>query len=107
MVLRRVTARAALGLVPAALVLTACSSHAAASSPTAPSASAGTTGATPGRCTTDVLSGQLVPGSPGAGQRYATLVLTNTGGQTCTVSGYGGLGLVASDGRRCPPTRSG
>jgi hypothetical protein len=43
-----------------------------------------------------------VPGSPGAGQRYATLVLENTGGRTCTVHGYGGIGLVDSAGSALP-----
>lgn len=48
----------------------------------------------PGRCHTGGLIARLEPGSPGAGQRYTELVLTNAGGQTCTVYGYGGLGLV-------------
>ena len=44
----------------------------------------------------------LVPGSPGAGQRNATVVLTNRSGSSCTVHGYGGLGLAGSDGRSLP-----
>ena len=41
-------------------------------------------------------------GSPGAGQRYATIVLTNAGTRTCTVLGYGGVGLYAADGTALP-----
>ena len=41
-------------------------------------------------------------GDPGAGQRHATLVLKDTGGQTCTIDGYGGLGLVDAAGRALP-----
>jgi hypothetical protein len=48
------------------------------------------------------LTGRLVTGGAGAGQRYATLVLTNTGGVSCTVHGYGGLGLVDGSGRALP-----
>jgi hypothetical protein len=43
-----------------------------------------------------------VAGSPGAGQRYATLVLENTGGATCTVHGYGGIQLVSATGAPLP-----
>ena len=44
-------------------------------------------------------------GSPGAGQRYATLVLRNAGRRTCTVHGYGGLGLAGSGGRALPTSQ--
>jgi len=54
---------------------------------------AGATTTTP-QCSTAMLDAQLKAGSPGAGQRFATVVLTNVGGQTCTVAGYGGLGLL-------------
>jgi hypothetical protein len=54
------------------------------------------------RCHTSELAGSLVPGSPGAGQRYATLVLRNSGGEVCTIHGYGGLGLVDGDGHALP-----
>lgn len=54
------------------------------------------------KCTPGQLSGNLVPGSPGAGQRYATLVVTNTSGSTCTLYGYSGLSLVGGDGRALP-----
>ena len=71
------------------------------SSPAAGS-STGSEGARVDRCHTGELTGSLVPGSPGAGQRYATLVLENTGGRTCTVHGYGGIGLVDSAGAPLP-----
>jgi hypothetical protein len=41
-------------------------------------------------------------GSPGAGQRYATLTLRNSGGRTCTIEGYGGVGLYDAVGRLLP-----
>ena len=55
-----------------------------------------------GQCSTAELSAQLKPGSAGAGQRYATLVLTNTSGHTCTVGGYGGLGLLGAPRQGVP-----
>lgn len=55
-----------------------------------------------GRCGTSALRGQLVGGSPGAGQRYATLVVTNISGSTCTLYGYSGLQLLGPDGRSLP-----
>src|SRR5215208_7018983 len=93
-------------LVLVATVLSGCS-HATATSSTSPtsprtsSSAASPTAPSPSpipsssavavqRCTTDELRAHSVPGSPGAGQRYATLVLTNTGARTCTVFGYGG-----------------
>jgi hypothetical protein len=56
----------------------------------------------PDRCHTSELTGSLAPGDPGAGQRHATLVLTDTGGETCTVYGYGGVGLVDAGGKALP-----
>ena len=68
-------------------------------------ATAGSTSGTPSRpdrCSTGDLTASLVPGSPGAGQRYATLVLTNRSGTSCTVHGYGGLGLAGPHGEQLP-----
>src|SRR4051812_47804637 len=65
----------------------------------APAAGAGSA---PAQCTTADLGARLLPGSPGAGQRFATVVLTNTGGQTCTVTGYGGLALLGAPGQGVP-----
>src|SRR3954470_1247271 len=70
--------------------------------PSAPVGSTSGTPAGPGRCRTADLSARLVPGSPGAGQRYATLVLTNRGGSPCTAFGFGGVGLVAPGGTPLP-----
>lgn len=53
-------------------------------------------------CSTDRLAVQVKPGSPGAGQRYATVVLTNTSAGTCTVYGYGGLALLGPPGQGVP-----
>lgn len=72
------------------------------SSSSAAASSTGSEGARVDRCHTGELTGSLVPGSPGAGQRYATVVLENTGGRTCTVHGYGGIGLVDSAGAPLP-----
>lgn len=55
-----------------------------------------------GRCHTADLAGSLQPGDSGAGQRYATVVLRNTSGRTCTIKGYGGIGLVAASGAPLP-----
>ena len=62
-------------------------------------------GAAVDRCHTSELTGSLRPGDAAAGNRYATLVLTDTGGQTCTVDGFGGLGLVDGAGRPLPATQ--
>ncbi|HEV7210771.1 MAG TPA: DUF4232 domain-containing protein [Blastococcus sp.] len=81
---------------------------AGSTSSTSGSRSTATAGGGPGtvdRCHTSELTGSLVPGSPGAGQRYATLVLRDTGGQRCTIHGYGGLGLVGADGHALPTTQ--
>ncbi|MFC7575064.1 DUF4232 domain-containing protein [Klenkia terrae] len=56
----------------------------------------------PDRCHTSELTGSLAQGDAAAGNRYATLTLTNTGGEVCTVYGYGGIGLVAQDGSAAP-----
>lgn len=71
------------------------------------STAAGATGATTtsagtDRCHTSELTGRLVRADAGAGQRYATLTLRNSGNRTCTIHGYGGLGLVDGSGRALP-----
>jgi Protein of unknown function (DUF4232) len=73
----------------------------------AATASASTGSSTPAasvapRCTTAALSVALKPGSPGAGQRYATVVLTNAAARPCTVRGYGGLALLGAPGQGVP-----
>jgi hypothetical protein len=69
---------------------------------TAAAAPAAGATSTTAECRTASLSARLLPGSPGAGQRYATVVLTNTGGRTCSVTGYGGLALLGAPGQGVP-----
>ncbi|MEV4299480.1 DUF4232 domain-containing protein [Microbispora rosea] len=57
----------------------------------------GTGAAAPQRCRTTGLRARVGRQDPGAGNRYAPLVLTNTSGKTCWV--YGFVGLVLIDGR--------
>ncbi|WP_131801406.1 DUF4232 domain-containing protein [Klenkia brasiliensis] len=64
-----------------------------------------TTAGGPDRCHTSELTGSLSEGDAAAGNRYATLTLTNTGGEVCTVYGYGGLGLVGPGGSVVPSTQ--
>ena len=103
------------GSVSAADTPAPSSAHSPSSAPASSGGTAGTTSSSPAagsstgsksarvdRCHTSELTGSLVPGQPGAGQRYATLVLENTGGRTCTVHGYGGIGLVDSAGAPLP-----
>ncbi|MFF4774967.1 DUF4232 domain-containing protein [Microtetraspora fusca] len=49
-----------------------------------------------GRCRTGTLRARVGTTDAGAGQRYAPLVLTNTGSRTCWV--YGFVGLIMIDG---------
>ncbi|MDX6648008.1 MAG: hypothetical protein QOK40_3735 [Miltoncostaeaceae bacterium] len=76
-------AAGALALAPAAL---------------APAAQA----APPAFCTTGDLAVALRAGSPGAGQRYATVTLVNRSGASCRTRGYVGLGLLGRGGRALP-----
>jgi hypothetical protein len=76
--------------VPATGPATGPTTSAPATSAQGPS-STGTAAPGPTRCHTSDLSASLTAGDPGAGQRYATLSLTNTSARTCTVFGYGGL----------------
>ncbi|TYP88988.1 DUF4232 domain-containing protein [Blastococcus xanthinilyticus] len=62
----------------------------------------GTGGADPGRCSTSALTAGLTSGAAGAGQRSATLTLTNVSGSACRVEGYGGVGLLDGSGRPLP-----
>jgi len=50
-------------------------------------------------CRVADLSARLAPGSPGAGQRYATLELTNRSRHTCHTYGYVGMVLLDAQGR--------
>lgn len=55
-----------------------------------------------GRCHTSMLGGSMGRVEPGAGQRYAELILTNTSGTACRLYGYGGLQLVDAAGNPLP-----
>ncbi|WP_019548788.1 DUF4232 domain-containing protein [Streptomyces sulphureus] len=53
-------------------------------------------------CPTDSLSASVRGLSPGAGNRYAALVLTNTGDTTCRTKGWPGLQFVDGGGSGLP-----
>jgi hypothetical protein len=83
----------------------ATSAPATATPPTRSGPSSTGTGAPgPSRCHTSELSASLTAGEPGAGQRYATLSLTNTSHRTCTVFGYGGLQPLDAAKKQLPIT---
>jgi Protein of unknown function (DUF4232) len=75
-----------------------------APTPEAPSGQPSAPGQPPasGRCTAAVLTGIVRIGDAAAGNRYAKLVVTNTGSVPCTLYGYGGFQLVAADGTALP-----
>lgn len=54
---------------------------------------------TPPPCRTADLGARIIAGSPGAGQRYATLLLTNRSRHTCHTYGYVGMLLLDAHGR--------
>jgi len=56
------------------------------------------------RCSAAVLTGTVQPKDSAAGNRYAELVVTNTGSAPCTLYGYGGLQLVDAAGQPLPTT---
>jgi hypothetical protein len=55
-----------------------------------------------GWCTTGHLTAALRGLSPGAGQRYAVLTLTNTGSSSCRLQGFVGLQLLGANGGKLP-----
>jgi hypothetical protein len=83
----------------AALAATAALAVGGITAAVAPAASAA---GGPPECRTVDVGAQLKAGSPGAGQRYATVVLTNTSGHSCTVTGYGGLALLGAPAQGVP-----
>ncbi len=54
----------------------------------------------PSRCPTSHLRARLLLPDAGAGQRYLPVQITNAGGVSCTLHGFGGFGLL--DGRHRP-----
>ncbi|WP_165436178.1 DUF4232 domain-containing protein [Amycolatopsis suaedae] len=91
------SALAAIGLC--AVTATACAPDAAPASSDEPLSGAVPP---PAPCTAEQLTATLREESPGAGQRYATLTLTNDNAQTCTVNGFGDLRLTDDDGKALP-----
>jgi hypothetical protein len=73
-----------------------------APSPAPPTGTGPATAAGPPRCPTSTLTGSLRAGDAGAGQRSATLVLTNRGDRSCRLDGYGGVQLADAAGRALP-----
>lgn len=67
------------------------------SPPASPSSSPSAT-VTLARCTVSDLTVTLKPGSPGAGQRYAEIEVTNISKNLCSVEGFGGAALFGSNG---------
>jgi hypothetical protein len=66
--------------------------------PAAPTASEGSAPPTD-RCHTGEFTAAFGPEDAGAGNRNASVVLTNRGGRTCTVFGYGGLQPLDAAGK--------
>jgi len=60
-------------------------------------------------CATGQLKGSLGETQSGAGQRYTTLVLTNTGSKECDLRGFPGVSLVDATGKQIgqPASREG
>ncbi|GAA0897014.1 DUF4232 domain-containing protein [Pseudonocardia zijingensis] len=54
------------------------------------------------RCAPAQLEGRMEPGDAGAGHRSATLVVTNTSTNRCTLYGYGGAELYTASGVPIP-----
>ncbi|TCO58208.1 DUF4232 domain-containing protein [Actinocrispum wychmicini] len=54
------------------------------------------------RCSAATLKGDVQNGDAAAGNRYAKLVVTNTGKAACTLYGYGGLALANATGTDMP-----
>ncbi len=55
-------------------------------------------------CLISQLSASLIDGTAGAGQRYATLVFTNTSSRACLMFGYVGMQLLTNNGVAMLPT---
>lgn len=55
-------------------------------------------------CGRNDVAAKVVDGDAGAGQRRASLVLTNRSEEPCTVTGYPGLQLTTATGAKVPTT---
>lgn len=85
---------------PTSSAATSTPATTASASPASSSEAAGVAGV--GRCHTSMLSARVRMSNPGAGQRYAFLVLTNKSGVTCRVYGYPGMQLIGASGASIP-----
>lgn len=83
-------------LTPATSAAGSATSSPTATPPTGTPAGGGGQAQGPGRCHTSMLTAVVAMGSPGAGQRYAFLVLTNVSGVPCLVYGFPGMLLQTS-----------
>ncbi|MDT0343840.1 DUF4232 domain-containing protein [Streptomyces litchfieldiae] len=70
----------------------------------APESDAPTPAEEPAWCSHDALTASVTPLEPGAGNRYAALVLTNSASEPCRTQGWPGLQLTAGDGDEIPTT---
>jgi hypothetical protein len=84
--------RSATGAAAATTVAAPATSAAASDGSTSPSGSLLPT------CRTDGLQGSITNVSPGAGQVYATLVLTNTTDHPCALTGFPGVAFLPAAG---------
>ena len=82
-----------------AAATTTAAPPAGTSTPTASEASPVST-----RCHTSELSATVTAADAAAGNRYATLVLTNRARRTCTIFGYGGLQPLDAARKQLPVT---
>jgi Protein of unknown function (DUF4232) len=74
------------------------------SEPTESESSGGDTGPSSSRCHTSELAASFKAQDSAAGNRYATLLLTNRSQRTCTVFGYGGLQPLDAATKQLPIT---
>lgn len=72
--------------------------------PTSTAKPATTTTAGPARCTTANLSAVLGPASPGAGNLYQPLTLTNKGTSPCVMEGFPGVSVLDGAGTQIGPS---
>jgi len=70
----------------------------APASTTPPATTSPATTAANDRCHTDELKGSLGTPSPGAGNLYVPLVLTNVSSRQCVIAGYPGVSLLDAAG---------
>jgi hypothetical protein len=86
------------GAAPTGASTGAATTPATGTTPAAPTGSEGSAPATD-RCHTGEFTAAFGPVDAGASNRNATVVLTNRGGRTCTVFGYGGLQPLDAAGK--------